>query len=175
MNRYAAGRLQPLLEAFVADAGHHSADQTAFRLTEIDGFAGATRFATDARQCLLARAAIGQDACSRVEDRAENLAKARPLVLHAGLRRRDQHQRRCVRRVGNQRRGCAGGERMAASDHQPCHASAAQQWVGTAQTAGRVIRPAEQVTCGHRRPPFVQAIRAGPDTVPNRASPPATG
>ncbi|MNH14463.1 hypothetical protein D3C79_740550 [compost metagenome] len=91
MNRYAAGRLKPLLKAFVADAGHHSADKTAFRLTEFNGFAGATRFATDARQCLLARAVIRQVASSRVEDRAKNLAKARPLVLHAGLRRGDQH------------------------------------------------------------------------------------
>ena len=78
-----AGRLQPCLEAFIADAGNDRCDQATFRRAEIDGLAGACRLAADAVQSFFAWAAVGQPRCrAPAEPRSRSRGSARACPVH---------------------------------------------------------------------------------------------
>ena len=116
MRRGGAGRLQPLFEAFVPDAGHHRRHEAPFRRAEIDGLAGAGGFCTDAGQCFVAGPVVRKRATVRLQHGAVDLAEARPLVLHARLGSRRENERRRVGRVRYERLRRACAEREACHD-----------------------------------------------------------
>ena len=81
-----------------------AATRPRLRRAEIDRPAGAGRLAADAVQGFVAAAVIGNLALARRQHGAVDLAKARPLVLHPGLRGGHERQRR---RVGRNRESAA--------------------------------------------------------------------
>ena len=97
-------RLQPVREAGVADARHHRGDQMPARRAERHRLAGRRRLRAEPRQRVVAGAMVGHLADPRGEHGAVDLAKAPALVLHAGLRRRHEDERRRLGRERHQRR-----------------------------------------------------------------------
>ena len=92
------GRIEPRLEAFVADTRHHCRDKTSLRWAKIHGLAGTGGFGSDAGQRVLARTIVRQRVSVRFQYGAVDLAETPPLVLHAHLRSRREHERRGVGR-----------------------------------------------------------------------------
>ncbi|MNL24297.1 hypothetical protein D3C87_1457250 [compost metagenome] len=97
------GRTQPRREAIKADAGHDHRHQWPVRGAEVRRLAGAGRLRAHARQGFLAGAVVGHGLLAGLEDRAEDLAEARPPIAHAGGSGRQQDQRRGLGGVGHQR------------------------------------------------------------------------
>ena len=82
VRRGGAGRLQPFLEAFVADAGHHRGDQAVASTVRDRPACRCRRARCRCGSALRRRAVVGNLACARLQHGAVDLAKARPLVLH---------------------------------------------------------------------------------------------
>ena len=81
VRRRRAGRLQPLREALVADAGHHRGDQAALRRPEVDGPSRAGGLGADAAQRILAGTVVGNLAFARASaprSRSRGTARACP-------------------------------------------------------------------------------------------------